>query len=231
MTANSGQFTKHVVELASRQRCAWHRCRGPIQCQRASRRYCSGRCRMAAHRAGAHQLRRCTVELVSRREARQFILRHEALGTCGNAWLWFGLRDPRERLLSFVGFGHGAHSSGGCIVLERGATWRRAPHNAASYLISRALRYGRRNLGWQTVKAYSDPRFGEAGRVYKAVGFRQCPPSKHRTPWRYALQVGNRVLSDRAIYRRHGSHAAARAAGSTIVKLPPRTAWQWTARA
>ena len=97
------------------------------------------------------------------------------------------------------------------MVLERGATRRRAPHNAASYLISRALRHGRRELGWQTVKAYSDPRYGEAGLVYKAVGFRPCPPSKHGDASRYGLQDGKRVLSDRAIYRRHGSHAGARA--------------------
>jgi hypothetical protein len=27
------------------------------------------------------------------------------------------------------------------------------------------LRFGRRQLGWRTVKAYSDPRFGERGLV------------------------------------------------------------------
>jgi hypothetical protein len=63
-------------------------------------------------------------------------------------------------------------------VLERGATRRRAPHNAASFLISRALRYGRRHLGWQTVKAFSDPRFGEAGLVYRAVGFGSMPAAR-----------------------------------------------------
>jgi hypothetical protein len=182
---------------------------------------------MAAHRSAryAGRLRACTVELLGRREAGTFILRHEPLGTCGNARTWFGLRDPRGHLLSVVGFGHGPHSSGG-VVLERGATRRRAPHNAASYLISRALRYGRRHLNWRQIKAYSDPSFNEAGLVYKAVGFRPCPPSKHRTPWRYGLDDGNRVLSDRAIYRKHGSHAAARAVGATIVRLPPRQAWQ-----
>jgi hypothetical protein len=178
-------------------------------------------------RAGSYaaRLRACTVELLRKREARAFILRHEALGTCGNVRLWFGLRGQRGRLLSVVGFGHGPHAAGACVTLERGYTRRRAPHNAASYLISRALRYGRRHLGWQVVKAYSDPRFGEAGLVYKAVGFRQCPPSKHRTPWRYALVEHGRTYSDRQIYRRHQSHAAARAAGAVIVRLPPRQAW------
>ena len=136
--------------------------------------------------------------------------------------MFFGLRDPTGRLLSLVGFGHGPHGAA-TITLERGYTRRRAPHNAASFLISRALKLG----GWQTVRAYSDPRFGEAGKVYRAVGFKPCPPSRHGRGGRYALHEGGRLLSDRAIYRRHGSHAAARAAGAVIVKLPPRFAWEW----
>jgi hypothetical protein len=107
----------------------------------------------------------------------------------------------------------------------RAATCR----NAASFLISRALRYGRRHLGWQTVKAFSDPRFGEAGLVYRAVGFRQCPPSKRGNGFRYGLAVGKRVLGDRQIYRRFGSMPAARAAGASIIRLPARIAWQWMA--
>ena len=110
-------------------------------------------------------------------------------------------------------------------MLERGYTRRRAPANAASYLISRALRLG----GWSHVKAYSDPRFGEQGLVYAAAGFKRCPPSRHGDPCRYALVEGGRVLSDRAIYRRHGSHAAARAAGATLIRVPARRAWQWCA--
>jgi hypothetical protein len=113
-------------------------------------------------------------------------------------------------------------------VLERGATRRRAPHNAVSYLIARALRYGVRHLGWQTVKAYSDARFGETGLVYKAAGFKPCPPSKHGDKCRYALVVGERLLSDRAIYRRYSSHAAARAVGAQLIRVPARQAWEWT---
>jgi hypothetical protein len=102
-------------------------------------------------------------------------------------------------------------------------------NNAASFLIGRALRYGRRMLGWGTVKAYSDERFNEAGVVYKAVGFRQCPPSRHRNRSRYALIWAGRVLSDRAIYRIFGSHAAARAAGAALIRVPARQAWSWRA--
>jgi hypothetical protein len=158
------------------------------------------------------KLRDCIVELIDRAEAIPFIRKHEHLGTSGNASRWFGLRDPLGRLLGVVGFGHGPHAAG-AIVLERGACLPWAPRNAASHLIGRALRHGRRFLGWGTVKAYSDPRFGEAGLVYRAAGFRQCPPSRHGDRSRYALVVGGQVLSDRAIYRRFGSHAAVRAAG------------------
>jgi hypothetical protein len=226
------QLERQILDVALHERCSWHRCRAPFQRQRSTRRFCSGRCRVANYRGGrsAGRLRACRVELVSRREARALILRHELLGTCGNAVLWFGLRDPAGRLLSLVGFGHGANNGGvgADTVLERGYTRRRAPHNAASYLISRALKHGARRLGWKVVKAYSDPRFGEAGLVYKAAGFERCPPSKHG-PTRYALHDGSRLLSDRAIYRRYRSHAAARAAGATIVRVPERVAWQWVA--
>jgi hypothetical protein len=86
-------------------------------------------------------------------------------------------------------------------------------------------------LGWGTVKAYSDPRFCEEGLVYRGAGFKQCPPSRHRDRSRYALIVGGRVLSDRAIYRQFGSHAAARGAGAVLVRVPARQAWRWQASA
>ena len=53
----------------------------------------------------------------------------------------------------------GPHAAGGDVVLERGYTQRRAPRNAASYLISRALRMG----GWATAKAFSNPPWARAG--------------------------------------------------------------------
>jgi hypothetical protein len=56
---------------------------------------------------------------------------------------------------------------------------------------------------------------------------RQKIPLKHGNAFRYALIDGKRVLSDRAIRRRHGSHAAARAAGATTARVPARIAWLW----
>jgi hypothetical protein len=211
-------------------RCAI--CRSLVAAIRRTRRFCSGACRTTAYRhrlaVGTVELRDCQVEPISRREAGPFIKAHEHLGTLGNASVFFGLRCPVGRLIGALGFGHGPHASGGDVVLERGACLPGAPRNAASFLIGRSIRLGRKLFGWASIKAYSDPRFGEAGLVYKAAGFRQCPPSKHGNRFRYALIVAGRVLSDRAIYRRHGSHAAARAAGAAIVRLPARVAWQWS---
>jgi hypothetical protein len=196
---------------------------------RATRQYCSTRCRVPGHRSRiyARRLRDCRIELIGRSEARELIMRHEALGSCGNATLWFGLRDPRGRLLSVIGFGPGPHAAGGCITLERGHTRRRAPPNAPSFLITRALRFGARVLGWSTVKAFSDRRYGERGTVLAAAGFKRSPPSRHGSKFRYALVDGDRVLSDRAIYRRYGSMPAARAANVIIIRVPARQAWLW----
>ena len=208
-------------------------CRAIVAAIRSTRCYCSGACRQAAYRnrraIGAVELRACRVEPIERAEAAPFIKAHEHLGTVGNARIFFGLRCPAGRLLGVVGFGHGAHAAhrGADVVLERGACLPGAPRNAASYLIGRALRHGRRVLDWGRVLAYSDPRFGEEGLVYRAAGFTRCPPSKHGNRFRYALIVAGRVLSDRAIYRRFGSHAAARAAGAALVRVPARIAWQW----
>jgi hypothetical protein len=177
---------------------------------------------------GSVKLRDCRVEPISRREAAPFIKAHEHLGTLGNAALFFGLRHPGGRLIGALGFGHGPHAAGADVVLERGACVPGAPRNAASFLIGRSIRLGRRLFGWSSIKAYADPRFGEAGLVYRSGGFKQCPPSRHRNRFRYALVWAGRVLSDRAIYRIFGGHAAARAAGAAIVRLPARIAWQRT---
>jgi hypothetical protein len=172
----------------------------------------------------------CTVAAISRDVACAVIKRFEWLGTVGRARLFYGLHAPGGKLLAVVGFGHGAHDGGRCgaLVLERGCTLPHAPPNAASFLIGRALRV-LRQAGWRRFKAFSDPSAGETGAVYRAVGFKPCAPTKHgKWPWRYALRVGGRLLSDRAIYRYFGGHAAARAAGATIVKVPARVAWEWS---
>jgi hypothetical protein len=225
--------TGAMVELASQRRCAWHRCRRPFRAQRACRRYCSDACRGKHHRDRryAARLRACRVEPIGRVEAISLILKYERLGSVGGCHTFFGLRDPVGKLLGVCGFGYGPHgASTSCdVVLERGCCVPRAPHNSASFLISRALRYGRNRLGWRHVMAYSDERFGEAGIVYKAVGFRPAPPTKHPNRFRWGLVVGARTLSDRAIYRRYGSLAAARAARAQLVQLPLRVGWVWRA--
>jgi hypothetical protein len=224
------------VLLGLRLRCAYHRCRaGPFPAARASRRYCSAGCRVRAHRsrASAARLRRCSVEIIPRSEAVTLIRRYERLGSVGSCSTFVGLRDSAGSLLACVGFGNGPHSGGRGVdaVLERGFTRRRAPRNSGSYLIGAALRFCRRTYGWGSVRSYTDPGLNERGIVLKAAGFTPCPPSRHGSPYRYALAVGGRLFSDRQIYRRHGSHAAARRAGAQIIKFPARVAWLWRAPA
>ena len=133
------------------------------------------------------------------------IRRHELLGTIGNCSIWFGLRDPGGKLWSLVGFGHGPHAAGGNAVPERGYTRRRAPANAASYLISRALRLG----GWSHVKAYSDPRFGE-----QAWSMRQPASSAAR-------RRGMAIRADTPWSRAGVCSATARSTGATV-RMPRR---------
>ena len=124
MSANRGDYLHRPVALAYHERrCRWHRCRGPLAAERASRQYCSTRCRIAGHRArqGAARLRQCKVERIEKREARALIRRNEFLGTAGNCVVFFGLRDPNGKLWSLVGFGHGPHGAA-TITLERGYT-------------------------------------------------------------------------------------------------------------
>jgi hypothetical protein len=187
---------------------------------------------LAAHAANPRprleSLQGCTVTMVSRKTASAMIKRFEWLGTIGRARLFYGLQAPHGELLGVVGFAPGAHDAGRCgaLVLERGCVQPHAPPNAASHLIGRAIRT-LRQMGWRRFKAYSDPAAGETGAVYRAAGFRRCAPTKHGSwPWRYALLIGGKTLSDRDIRRRFGTFAGARAAGGTIIKVPARIAWE-----
>jgi hypothetical protein len=47
----------------------------------------------------------CTVEPVTREQAKPIILRYEWLGTMGRARVWYGLHAPDCELLGVVGFG------------------------------------------------------------------------------------------------------------------------------
>jgi hypothetical protein len=79
-------------------------------------------------------------------------------------------------------------------------------------------------MGWRQFKAFADPADGEAGAIYRALGWRPLAPT-HGKRWCHALIDAGRVMSDRAIYRRHGSHEAARASGALIVRRLARVGW------
>jgi len=204
--------------------CRYHRCRRPFATVPASRRFCSPRCRVAGHRARVHARR-----LRAARSSRSAGPRRSRSSSSrkSSARLATALRSS--------GCAARPVTCSACVasVLVRmpqvGVCVRTAPHNSGSYLISRALKYGTRVLGWKAVRAYGDERFGEAGVVYRAAGFKLAPPTKHPTTYRCGPVDGDRVPSDCAIYRRHGSLAVARAAGAELIQLPLRQGWVWRA--
>jgi hypothetical protein len=106
-------------------------CGDPVNARRSTRRFCSGACRQAAHRAGqrpilarvAHQrrirereaardpkpqmttLEGCTVEQITHAEAKPLIIHHEWLGTMPpGARACYGLRTPNGELAGVAVF-------------------------------------------------------------------------------------------------------------------------------
>ena len=182
----------------------------------------------AAYRARryARALRACSVERVDRSEARRVHPAPRAARHTGNA----RFRRPAvtgRTVASVFGFGHG-RMAGGDAVLERGATLRRAPPNAASYRIARALRHGRRELGSARRRRLGyHPRFGEAG---WSQGRRlQALPAIEASRWR-SLCAGRRERSDAERPRHlHAPWLARRSPGQRRDdgSRPARQAWQW----
>jgi hypothetical protein len=212
-------------------------CGRSFTARRSTRRTCSDACRQRRYRnrrkprvTATVELKACTVEPIGPREATDLIMRFEPLRSMGRCSVFFGLRAPDGRLLGAVGFSnqgpHAATRADGTVNLGRGFCLPEAGANAGSFLIGRAIRWGRRWLGWRRVIAFSDPRFGERGGVYRGAGFVPSAPSKHGKAFRYGLIENGRVLSDRAIQRKFGSHKAAREADAIIVTIPARVRWE-----
>lgn len=172
----------------------------------------------------------CTVEPVSLTEARVLIEAFEYLGTMNNRpRAVYGLRSPTGELLGVASFGSPMGNLGvGAIALERGACVPWAPKDAASYLISRAVKLAHAEHAWHTFAAYADPEAGEMGTIYQALN------------WRYVGQgvghSGARIVwkkpgTDRWVDERHlrrsgfrgkGASDRARAAGWESSTLPAK---------
>jgi hypothetical protein len=148
-----------------------------------------------------------TVEAISRKEAKEFILRYEWLGTVGRPLARYGARNSAGELAAVALFGRPAvgGTNGAALIcgeayrpyviaLERGACSHWAHPHTASWFIPRACRMAAQDYGWKIFYAYSDPEAGEIGTVYQACN------------WIYIGQSPNRLLNgkprDRCYFRR-----------------------------
>jgi hypothetical protein len=145
------------------------------------------------------------------------------LGTTGrNSTATYGLRAPDGELIGAAVFGWpgaiqsrdicGQQHRSLAVCLERGACNHPAPPNAASFLISRAVRLAARDYGWRIFYAYADPEAGEIGTVYQACnwlylgqgvgrGKNRGEKSSLRQDWMIP-EEGNRVISSRTLCHR-----------------------------
>lgn len=157
----------------------------------------------------------CWVEPISRADAESVILKYEWLGTMGRGVATYGLRGPDGDLLGAAVFGWpsavesrdicGKQYRDVAICLERGACVHYAPPNAASYLITHAIRQAAQAHGWRIFYAYADPEAGEIGTVYQACNWLYIGQGVGRTPGRlredWRLPDG-KVLSSRSLRHR-----------------------------
>jgi hypothetical protein len=177
----------------------------------------------------------CWVEPVTREQAERVILRYEWLGTLGRAVATYGLRAPGGELIGTAVFGWpsavesrdicGRENRNLAVCLERGACVHFAPPNAASFLISHALRLAAKNHGWRIFYAYADPEAGEIGTVYQATNWLYIGQGVGRTPGRlredWRLPDG-RELSGRSLRHRKMKRTDALALGWTPVYKHPK---------
>ena len=180
----------------------------------------------------------CVVEVISYAETKPFILRHEWLGTMGNSTATYGLRSPGGELIGAAVFGWpgaiqsrdicGQQHRGLAVCLERGACSHQAPPNAASFLISRAVRLAARDHGWRIFYAYADPEAGEIGTVYQACnwlylgqGIGRGSRNLVREDWMIP-EEGNKVISSRTLWDLHVTATQARERGWIPVCRHPK---------
>lgn len=177
----------------------------------------------------------CWVEAISREEAEAIILRYEWLGTLGRAVATYGLRGPGGELLGTAVFGWpsavesrdicGKENRELAICLERGACVHFAPPNAASFLISHALKLAAKDRGWRIFYAYADPEAGEIGTVYQATNWLYIGQGVGRTPGRlredWRLPDGTE-LSSRSLRHKKMKRADALALGWKPVYKHPK---------
>lgn len=177
----------------------------------------------------------CYVEAITTEAAKAVILRYEWLGTMGRAVATYGLRGADGDLLGVAAFGWpsaiesrdvcGREYREQAVCLERGACVHYAPSNAASFLITHALRQASADHGWKIFYAYADPEAGEIGTVYQACNWLYIGQGVGRTPGRlredWRLPDG-KVLSSRSLRHRGMKRRDALEAGWVPVPKHPK---------
>lgn len=209
------------------------------------RKFCSDAHRVQAHywrtrpRTQAFQsvirqqiptLAGCYVERVSTSEARQLILRYEWLGTMPvRPAASYGLKTATGALLGVAVFGWtgspqsrdicGRDNRSLAICLERGACVPDAPDNAASFLVSRAVRLAAEEKGWRVFFAYADPQAGEVGTIYQACNWLYIGDTAATE--NYRMQDGM-TLSERSLRHRQMKRQDALDSGAEVIKRAPK---------
>lgn len=177
----------------------------------------------------------CWVQAIAKVDAKSIIDRYEWLGTMGRAVATYGLISPDKEILGVAVFGWpsavesrdvcGRENRELAVCLERGACVHFAPDNAASFLISRAVKLAADEHGWRIFYAYADPEAGEIGTVYQACNWLYIGQGVGRTPGRlredWRLPDGS-ILSSRSLRHRKMKRPDAYAAGWEPIYRHPK---------
>jgi hypothetical protein len=235
-------LTKHLTE---RGRCEVCRIEFQQPATGRRRRYCSDAHRVQAHywrtrpRTKAFQriirertptLAGCYVEEVTTGEARQLILRYEWLAKMPvRPAASYGLKTATGALLGVAVFGWtgspqsrdicGKDNRSLAICLERGACAPDAPDNAASFLVSRAIKMAAADQGWRIFFAYADPQAGEVGTIYQACNWLFIGDTAATE--NYRMPDGT-ILSERSLRHRKMKRQDALDAGAEVIVRTPK---------
>jgi hypothetical protein len=147
-----------------------------------------------ANRSPLASLDGSTIRAIDHTMAAPIVLRYEWLGTVAPIRVAsYGLFAPDGELLGVVQFAKmprepnnvcGVEYASKAICLARGACVPHAPKNAASYLISRAVRLAHAEHGWSIFFAYADESARELGSIYQACNWHYLGQGLGRAPGR-----------------------------------------------
>lgn len=186
-------------------------------------------------RSQIRNLTGCHIKQITRADAEAVILKYEWLGTMGRSVATYGLWSDEGELLGAAVFGWpsavqsrdicGVDNRPFAVCLERGACVHYAPPNAASFLISHAVRQAAADFGWRIFYAYADPEAGEIGTVYQACNWLYIGQGVGRTPGRLRedwLLPDGKVLTSRSLRHRKLKRPDALALGWTPIYKHPK---------